>query len=749
MVMSRLVFFVSFIVSCSVFGVRATNAQLDEFDMSIEQLLDLTITTASGVEESLLEAPAAMVVITEQDFHRRGYLNLSDILSDLPSFDVIEGNASGHVTYYQRGYRVPWPTRTLLMVDGVVDNHLWTHGAMISRQYPISNIKRVEVLYGPASVIYGPNAFTGIINVITKDGKNLVDNEHVWQWHAEVGQWNSKGIELAGRGRFEELTYSISARQFTSDEEDLSGRWGFLSNDLYADEDKWGPLNDISVNGRTLDHYADPTNDSGVLAQFSYRDFKAGIIYWHINEGLGGNFAADRGHPNTQWQYNSRQYYLEHNWQPQQLENWQVKTHGLFRSSRVWGDWSEAEPDWSDGIGQYSHISHTQWNSDSKAVEVKQDYQYQLSEKMSLNGGWRIKKSDLTKAYDVPGYWDAYSSTTPATDTGPYGLGAAIYHSTDSIYDFESYPLTTMPDDNRQKSRDQGLYLSAVYHWQDWRFNLGHRHDNNSIWGSRNSPRLAAIYSFNQQKSTVKLVFGEAFQEGPGNLLYGGWNGRKANPDLKPEQTRNVEFILMHQQQDWLHDFSIYRTNYSHVIREDAINDGSREIWGLEYRGKFEYAHLNPNLANIHGYLYYSYTYPKTDRRYDHDSEIWVVGDEILGDISRHKINAGIYWPINHHWGVNLKGNFSYRTELYSRNAMKPQDHQVGSRFVTDITLKYNNNDWQLNFKIENLFNRKYLAPGLRKADAGNNFTERSLGYQNSLIPLPSRAWWISFDYQF
>ena len=64
------------------------------------------------------------------------------------------------------------------MVNGKVDNHLWSHMANFSRQYPVMNIERVEVLYGPASAVYGPNAFLGVVNIITKNGMDLEDGEN-------------------------------------------------------------------------------------------------------------------------------------------------------------------------------------------------------------------------------------------------------------------------------------------------------------------------------------------------------------------------------------------------------------------------------------------------------------------------------------------------------------------------------------------------------------------------------------------
>ena len=62
---------------------------------------------------------------------------------------------------YQLGFRQESTQRTLLMIDGIEENDLYSNIAYISRQYPISNIKAVEILYGPSATMYGPRAFMG------------------------------------------------------------------------------------------------------------------------------------------------------------------------------------------------------------------------------------------------------------------------------------------------------------------------------------------------------------------------------------------------------------------------------------------------------------------------------------------------------------------------------------------------------------------------------------------------------------
>ncbi len=160
-----------------MFSHAEDSSDKDFMSLSLEQLLHVQVVSSNGIEETLVDSPAAMLVLTEQEILQRGYNNLTEILVDLPGFDVINTGGSANNNTYQRGYRTPFTTRTLFMIDGRIENHLWSQQVLLSRQYPMSMISRVEVLYGPASVKYGANAFLGVINVITKKGVNLAKGE--------------------------------------------------------------------------------------------------------------------------------------------------------------------------------------------------------------------------------------------------------------------------------------------------------------------------------------------------------------------------------------------------------------------------------------------------------------------------------------------------------------------------------------------------------------------------------------------
>lgn len=139
---------------------------LDVFNLDLTQLSKLKIITASKVSQSISEVPATVLVITGDEIKKNGYFTLDDALSGLPGFQF--RNIQGINSYiFQRG--VPNQNNLiLLLIDGVQVNELNSGGFYSGGQYNLSNVERIEVVYGPASVAYGTNAISGIINIITK-----------------------------------------------------------------------------------------------------------------------------------------------------------------------------------------------------------------------------------------------------------------------------------------------------------------------------------------------------------------------------------------------------------------------------------------------------------------------------------------------------------------------------------------------------------------------------------------------------
>lgn len=148
---------------------KSPEEQSDVFLVLDEQ----RIRTGTRTDQKLRDVPATVRVITQEEIRRRRYRFLEDLLRDQPGFDMIWFQGVYGPIFMQRGIDGPENFRTVLLIDGVPDNSISSGSAYIKHKYSLHNVKRVEILYGPASSLYGANAFSGVINVITMDGEDM------------------------------------------------------------------------------------------------------------------------------------------------------------------------------------------------------------------------------------------------------------------------------------------------------------------------------------------------------------------------------------------------------------------------------------------------------------------------------------------------------------------------------------------------------------------------------------------------
>jgi hypothetical protein len=184
------------------------------------------ISSVSKHNEDIRLAPATISVITQEEILQRGYTDLIDILKDIPGFDISIYYGQLYANVYQRGFRSNNTDKILLLFDGVEENDLWSNFAHISQQYPITNIKRIEVIYGPASTMYGPNAFSGVINVITRDPSDFFKNNRSFGIHANTGiaSYDTKYIDVSTAFKKGNFSFTVTGRFYKSDRPNLSSQ---------------------------------------------------------------------------------------------------------------------------------------------------------------------------------------------------------------------------------------------------------------------------------------------------------------------------------------------------------------------------------------------------------------------------------------------------------------------------------------------------------------------------------------------
>jgi len=177
----------------------------DYAEMDLTKLMDIPIRAASKFDQKPAEAPASTTVITSEEIKRYGWRTLGDILKSVPGFYVS----------YDRNYQFlgargvnlgDFNSRILLLVDGHRINNDLTDGAFIDTAFilDVDLIDRIEIVRGPGSVLYGDNAFFGVINVITRRADSVNGAEvsgsygefNSYQGRVTAGKVFTNGIEL-------------------------------------------------------------------------------------------------------------------------------------------------------------------------------------------------------------------------------------------------------------------------------------------------------------------------------------------------------------------------------------------------------------------------------------------------------------------------------------------------------------------------------------------------------------------------
>lgn len=145
------------------------------------------ITSVSKGQDSLYLAPSVVTVITAEEIQQRGYRHIGELFYDVAGIDISE--AAGQAIVYMRGFRPTEGTAgLLLMVDGIKQNSPWSQEIYLSELYALSNIKRIEIIYGSQSALYGSEAFNGIINIVTQKADDLLPNREQIGFIGSVSQ---------------------------------------------------------------------------------------------------------------------------------------------------------------------------------------------------------------------------------------------------------------------------------------------------------------------------------------------------------------------------------------------------------------------------------------------------------------------------------------------------------------------------------------------------------------------------------
>jgi len=138
---------------------------------SLESLLRTKVVTASRFADNLADTPGVMTVVTRDEIDRFGGLTLREILSRVSGLDMSTGIFTDHTIVAVRGDQAKATgVHVLFLINGRPTREVLEGGVMteLLESFPVGILDRVEVIEGPGSVLYGSNAYSGVINLVTR-----------------------------------------------------------------------------------------------------------------------------------------------------------------------------------------------------------------------------------------------------------------------------------------------------------------------------------------------------------------------------------------------------------------------------------------------------------------------------------------------------------------------------------------------------------------------------------------------------
>ncbi|TAK64823.1 TonB-dependent receptor plug domain-containing protein, partial [Methylobacter sp.] len=279
------------------------------------------VVTASKIVEHVDKTIATTTVITQDDIAHIGARNLLDVLRLVPGIGITQ-NQIGIREIEVRGVKTSLSEKVQIMLNGhPLDHNLQNAGSTwVYDDLPVDTIKRVEVVRGPGSALYGANAFLAVINIITQNAKDL------------------NGLHTsAGWGSFDTQQYRASwGKQFDNSAE-AALHFNFTdTNGINSPI----PADSLSIQGLTSSAPGRSQLTEGrydLEWQLGYQDFKLDGRY--INKKTGTFFGATSilSDDRTQQDYNDYFLRLSRNWKIK--DNLTVDTqifHDFFSIDNIW-----------------------------------------------------------------------------------------------------------------------------------------------------------------------------------------------------------------------------------------------------------------------------------------------------------------------------------------------------------------------------------------------------------------------------
>lgn len=705
----------------------------EESAKTIEDRYNTKVSTASRTFEKVSDAPGTLYIITAQDIEERGYTTLSEALEDLPEVEIQDrANANEYNLVSIRG--VSGNDRFLVMIDGIRRTSAATSLTEIDKNFPIRYAKRVEVLLGTASAVYGANAATGVINIITEMGKNV----RGVQASSSYGMYNtSESHFMAGMGS-NKFSFALVGSFYNSEEPDL--------NKYYKNDYSW--FNEhYTPNGSVLSGFNG--SDTTQLNSRGFYNARQGYMLmarmdflknFHLTFSRRGQWHSPNVNALPQYtDYGNEGKYghsltnfsITHDAQSKKPNRW-LLTSIFHYNSYLFSTNSVVKNILTSYRETYSYGS----NINFRWLE---NFAYNINANHRISGGISLQYSyctpDLVLLPSPPRVFE------PLQNQGLYyygtdyqdadGVSTRVAHEFYQFHQIESGGFVQYQGKLSDKlTMNASVRFDYIYH----RLTKSHseQHSDRTL-----NPRVGFIYK-PSERWRLKLFYGEAFIAPSPEELYqhyglfsplldsaGNCTGFASyyfhlpNAQLNPEKLRSMEFSINYTRKNIGLVGDLYGTYASNLITnarisgqsfkgipisyaEQFVNSGEALAYGgsvrLEYR-----IPLGLGEKNIKCYASYSY------------SDGYMDDSLKLAFSAQHTIKAGIHLHIKR---FSLDARAIFRSGSYNNHRL----HQDKSDafILVNAFAKYrivggNQKKFTLDFfaKVRNALDQRYYNPAL------------------------------------